>query len=140
MTIADMRVLLDLGDELSDLEVSAAYGAYLAAQQAGTEDLLVELADVKTWLRIDPAQTAEDFILDGLILAAQRAIAGALDRPIVGPLAALAPGEQDVIVQAMQMLIANWYRNRGANVIGQTVAELPLAVSWLLAPLRAWSL
>jgi len=42
------------------------------------------------------------------------------------------------IVQAVLMLVAHWYRNREAVVIGAAVAELPMAVQALLAPHRRW--
>jgi uncharacterized phiE125 gp8 family phage protein len=38
--------------------------------------------------------------------------------------------------QALRMLVAHWYENRGLAAIGQQVALLPAAVSALIAPYR----
>ena len=40
------------------------------------------------------------------------------------------------IRQAMLLMISNWYSNRGAAVIGASVADLPFAVSSLISPYR----
>jgi uncharacterized phiE125 gp8 family phage protein len=42
--------------------------------------------------------------------------------------------------QALLLLVAHWYENRGMIAIGQTVAVLPMAVAALIAPYRVFSL
>ena len=42
----------------------------------------------------------------------------------------------DAILKAMKLLVAHWYENREAVVIGTSVNELPFAVKALLAPYR----
>jgi uncharacterized phiE125 gp8 family phage protein len=42
--------------------------------------------------------------------------------------------------QALLLLVAHWYENRGMIAIGQTVAVLPMAVAALIAPYRVLSL
>lgn len=43
------------------------------------------------------------------------------------------------IKQAMLLLIGQWYLHRENIAVGQTVAELPMAVEALLSPYRVWS-
>jgi uncharacterized phiE125 gp8 family phage protein len=42
--------------------------------------------------------------------------------------------------QALLLLVAHWYENRGLIAIGQSVAVLPMAVAALIAPYRVLSL
>ena len=42
------------------------------------------------------------------------------------------------IKMAISMLVDHWYENRAPFVVGQTVTEMPLTVSSLLAPWRIW--
>jgi uncharacterized phiE125 gp8 family phage protein len=42
--------------------------------------------------------------------------------------------------QAIKLLLAHWYENRGLIAVGQSVAVLPTAVAALLAPFRVLSL
>jgi uncharacterized phiE125 gp8 family phage protein len=42
--------------------------------------------------------------------------------------------------QAIRILVAHWYENRGLIAVGQTVAVLPQAVAALIAPYRVLSL
>ena len=42
--------------------------------------------------------------------------------------------------QAIRMLVAHWYENRGLVALGETVAALPAAVSALIGPYRVLSL
>lgn len=42
------------------------------------------------------------------------------------------------IKQAILLLVGGWYRTRESVVVGQTPAEVPLAVNSLLAPYRVW--
>lgn len=43
------------------------------------------------------------------------------------------------IKQAILLLIGQWYMHRENIAVGQTVAELPMAVEALLSPYRVWS-
>ena len=54
---------------------------------------------------------------------------------IVSPLPA---DDFAIVIQAMLLLCGHWYRNREAVAGGGAPAELPLAVTWLLQPLRQW--
>ena len=42
--------------------------------------------------------------------------------------------------QAIQLLVAHWYENRGLIAVGQTVAVLPATVAAMIAPYRVLSL
>jgi uncharacterized phiE125 gp8 family phage protein len=46
----------------------------------------------------------------------------------------------DALRQAVKLLVAHWYENRGLIAVGQTVAVLPAAVAALIAPYRVLSL
>jgi uncharacterized phiE125 gp8 family phage protein len=53
--------------------------------------------------------------------------------------AGFGPASADVpaaVRQAMLLMIGHWYENRETVAIGQTVAELPMAATTLLAPFR----
>jgi uncharacterized phiE125 gp8 family phage protein len=42
--------------------------------------------------------------------------------------------------QAIRMLVAHWYENRGVVIAGQDITELPIAATALMAPFRMVSL
>ena len=46
----------------------------------------------------------------------------------------------EALRQAIRLLVAHWYDNRGLIAVGQQVAELPATVSSLIAPYRMLSL
>ena len=46
----------------------------------------------------------------------------------------MAERDRAVATQAALLLIGQWYANREAA--GQALTEMPLAVTWLIAPLR----
>lgn len=52
--------------------------------------------------------------------------------------AALAPDETVMVSHAIRLLVGSWYANREADAVDVRGApvELPMSVSWLLAPLR----
>ena len=68
-----------------------------------------------------------------------RAVAGiALDVELgFGPRPADVP---EPLRQALRLLVAHWYENRGIAAIGDSVAMLPASVAALLAPYRGLSL
>ena len=88
---------------------------------------MVTLGEVKLYLRIEPDQTDEDTLVEHLRLAAQRHTENVLQLPVSDT------GAEN-IDQAMLFLIAHWYRNREAVVIGTTAATVPLAYDALLFP------
>ncbi len=74
MTIAEMRALLGLGSEVSDVEVVDAYAAYLGAQGPAAEPVTLEEAKVQ--LRLRSADTDEDDLIGNLIVAARELVEG----------------------------------------------------------------
>ena len=94
---------------------------------------LVTLSDVKTHLRLG-SSSREDAYLVILIAAAVRAIENATGRDVGSELPDMAERDRAVAAQAALLLIGQWYANREA--IGQNLTELPLAITWLIAPLR----
>ena len=46
----------------------------------------------------------------------------------------------EALRQAIRLLVAHWYENRGVAAIGETVAPLPASVEALIAPYRVLSL
>jgi len=52
-----------------------------------------------------------------------------------------APGDvPQPLRQAIKLLVAHWYENRGLIALGQPVAVLPASAAALLAPYRVLSL
>lgn len=94
---------------------------------------LVTLTEVKTHLRLGSSGHEDAYIVI-LIAAAVRAIENATGRAIVSGTPDMAECDRSVAVQAVLLLIGQWYANREAA--GQALTEMPLAVTWLIAPLR----
>ena len=46
----------------------------------------------------------------------------------------------ETLRQALLLLVAHWYENRGLIAVGQTVAVLPMAIAALIAPYQVLSL
>lgn len=95
----------------------------------------VTLAQVKAHLRLD--HSAEDAHLALLITAARRSVENATGRIVTAELPDVAGSDREVVAQAMLLLIGSWYMNRESVAISG-VTEMPLAVRYLLDPLRAW--
>jgi hypothetical protein len=93
----------------------------------------VTLEQVKTHLRLG-ASDREDAYLGILIGAARRAIENLTGRDIAVDVPTLDERDKDVVAQASLLLIGQWYANREA--VGVNVSEIPLAVQFLLNPLR----
>ena len=94
---------------------------------------LVTLSDVKAHLRLG-SSSREDAYLVILIAAAVRAIEGATGCDFVNDLSTTAVRDRAVAAQAVLLLVGQWYANREAA--GQNLTELPLAITFLIAPLR----
>jgi tetrahydromethanopterin S-methyltransferase subunit D len=99
---------------------------------AVTSDLIT-LARVKTHLRLGSSDR-EDEYLKGLIGGAVGAIGNATGRDIMADLPTLSEQQTMAAAQAALMLVGHWYANRETSA--QNLSELPLAVTWLIAPLR----
>ncbi|NII59837.1 head-tail connector protein [Sphingomonas aerolata] len=93
----------------------------------------VTLEQVKTHLRLG-ASGREDAYLMILIAAARRSIENLTGRDIAVDVPTLDERDKDVVAQACLLLIGQWYSNREA--VGVNVSEIPLAVQFLLNPLR----
>ena len=93
----------------------------------------VTLEQVKTHLRL-ASSGREDAYLMILIAAARRAIENLTGRDIAVDVPTLDERDKDVVAQASLLLIGQWYSNREA--VGVNVSEIPLAVQFLLNPLR----
>ena len=49
--------------------------------------------------------------------------------------------DMEMVRQAMRLMIGHWYANREAVTDTRGVpAELPISITWLLEPLRAWAI
>lgn len=102
----------------------------------------VAIAQVREHLRLDAvaADPAEDVYLTGLTIAARRACELRINRTIADPVAPIADDDLAVLVQAILLTVGTWYAHReGATTDARsTPAEVPLAVTWLLDPLKKW--
>lgn len=94
------------------------------------------MEQVKTHLRLGSSDR-EDGYLSILTGAALGAIEHATDRDIRGGWENLTDREKEVTRQAALLLIGQWYANREA--VGVNVTAIPLAVQWLINPLRVMS-
>lgn len=87
---------------------------------------MLTLSEVKRWLRLEEDFTDEDGLLQTLIKAAEEYIANATGRHDWG--------DNPIAKLLAQVLIADWYENRGA--VGQVREELRLTVRSLLIQLQ----
>lgn len=87
---------------------------------------MLTLPEVKQWLRLEESDTTEDALLQTLIKAAEEYIANATGRRDWG--------DNPIAKLLAQVLIADWYENRGA--VGQVREELRLTVRSLLIQLQ----
>jgi len=94
---------------------------------------LITLDQVKIHLRLG-SSNHEDQYLDTLMAAAVRAIEAATGRDILVEVPTLPARDRAVAAQAAFLLIGQWYANREAT--GQNLTEMPMAITWLIAPLR----
>lgn len=78
----------------------------------------------------------EDQLVVGLLAAATRAVEIHTGRTFAAGVQAFEPADADVAAQAALMLVTAWYDNREGYSINAASAELPLAVTWLLWPLK----
>ena len=96
---------------------------------------------------IDPGQFAVDKAAAPAVLALEPGTLPISDRPVAGIELDIEAGYGDSAAavpeplrQAIRLLIAHWYENRGVTAIGHEVAVLPLTVTALLAPYRVLAL
>lgn len=95
---------------------------------------------------LDPASYREDIDRrPGRIIPVERwpltTAAGPAEIKIFYTVAALDPDDMAVVGQAMLLLIEGWYSHRSATAVDTRgiPTEVPLAVTWLLAPLRQFA-
>lgn len=84
------------------------------------------LEEVKQYLRIDGSE--EDFFLASLILAAHEYIKNAVDMPV--------DETNDLHKLAVYLLIAHWYENRQAVVVGTISKDLEFSLKSILSQMR----
>lgn len=89
------------------------------------------LDDVRQHVKPDGDQ---DTYLELLMAAARRSVENQIDRPIVDD-----EPDEAVINAAMLLLVGHWFANREAVVVGTQKAEMPMAVSYLLMPIKKWT-
>ena len=108
---------------------------------------MVDLDVVKQHCRIDTDFTGDDALLGIYTGAAARYVQNWTRRTLYenedSPGYADDPDSillNDDVKAAMLLLIGHWYANRESVVIGETVAQVPLAVEALLQPYRIYGL
>lgn len=96
----------------------------------------LNLETVKSHLVIDADVVDDDDLLLDNIAAAEMHIQNATRRDLN---AEFPDGWPAPLTQAAKMLVAHFYTNREASVVGIKLDELPLGVSALIAPYRSFS-
>jgi hypothetical protein len=131
MTVDQMRAIIGAGPEISDADVIVRYGGYTS--NMGAQGL--DLASVRDHLRLSSDTVEENSYLELLIAAARSSVESYIQRPVQ-----FNTDEKNVSVVkvAMLLLIGHWYANREAVVIGTPKSEMPMAVTYLLMPLKKW--
>lgn len=94
---------------------------------------LVTIERVRAQLRIDAG--TEDTLVEGLVMAAQRAVEVHTGRTVADGDNAFG-ADAPIAAQAVLLLVSTWYDNRDSVAPNTAAAELPLAVTWLLWPLK----
>lgn len=94
---------------------------------------LVTIEQVRSQLRIDAG--TDDALVNGLITAAERSVEVHTGRTIADGADAFGD-DTPIASQAVLLLVSTWYDNRDSIAPNSAVAELPLAVTWLLWPLK----
>lgn len=107
---------------------------------------LLELDNIKTHLGVALEETGEDTYLRALGDAAARACELRTGRyidpasqPAESQAAPFTETDLAMLAQAALIMVGEWYRNREATADVAGASELPLAVTWLLDPLKDYS-
>lgn len=98
---------------------------------------LLTIERVRQQLKVD--DDGEDELIFGLMTAATRAVEVHTGCTFAAGGNAFAPEDVDVAAQAALMLITTWFDNRDGNTTSSSAGELPLAVTWLLWPIKRLS-
>lgn len=93
---------------------------------------------------LDPAGYHADLASIPAVLRPVTSWPATQDRPgavaITYTVSPLTGGQLAMVTQAIRLIVGHWYANREAvNTDARNLAELPLAVSWLLKPLTLWA-
>lgn len=107
---------------------------------------LLELDTIKINLGVALEENDEDAYLQGLRAAALRACelrtgryVDQASRPAGSQAAPFSEADLAMVSQAALIMIAEWYLNREATAASGSASELPLAVTWLLDPLKDYT-
>lgn len=90
---------------------------------------IVSLADVKEYMRVDAHD--DDVQILAMLETARGVVEG-----WCGPLDDFADGVPAVLVQAMKMLVAHFYKNREATLMEGRATEMPFGFFDLIDPHR----
>lgn len=97
---------------------------------------LVTMDQVRQQLRVDADTDA--LLIEGMVTAAVRAVELHTGRTVADGADAFGQEDTKVASQAVLMLVSTWYDNRDTSAPASST-ELPLAVSWMLWPLKRLS-
>lgn len=104
---------------------------------------MLELDIIKQHVRLEPDFIDDDVLLDTYSNAARRLVENQTGRAVYATTEEIpGPGDENALVlddditTAMLLLIAHWYENREAVVVGDTASSLPMAVDALITPYR----
>lgn len=99
-----------------------------------TEAQRFKISAAKAHLNMDAVDSADDWILFDKIEAAEAWI----DRWLPEPMADMESVPAD-LKQAVLMLVAHFYENREATLVGVSAEEIPFGVWDIINQHRAWS-
>ena len=107
---------------------------------------MIDIALVKTHLKIDPDFNDGDDYINHLITAAEQEFEFCCNRTLIAESETLpdpvgnAIKLNQSIIQGALMLIGHWHNNREAVIVGVGTAELPLSTRQIWAKYRWYSL
>ena len=133
------RLVRDAWTASGRLEILPAPLASLTAARIYLADGSTQSIDPSAFIIDKSAAPALLAFGNGAPPAPGRALAG-IEIDVTVGYGAAGTNVPEALRQAIRLLVAHWYENRGVAAIGETVAPLPASVEALIAPYRVLSL
>ena len=133
------RLVRDAWPASGRLEILPVPLASLTAARLYLADGSTQSIDPSAFIVDKSAAPALLAFANGAPPAPGRALAG-IEIDVTVGYGAAGTNVPEALRQAIRLLVAHWYENRGVAAIGETVAPLPASVEALIAPYRVLSL